>query len=149
MQNLIFIFSYDLMQGNFDLNKTKKFSALQRKKAMKLSLERARRLYPDCAAMETKLRAMAFNSDELLKAQKSQVSYLVQLAARTFPKGLHCLSMRLTSQYFTLPPEKRELSNKQRVMQPDLQHYVIFSDNVFACAVVINSAISTSMVTIF
>lgn len=113
---------------------------------MKLSLERARRFYPDCVAMETKLRAMAFNSDELLKAQKNQVSYLLQLAARTFPKGLHCLSMRLTSEYFTLPAEERELSKQQRVRQPNLQHYVIFSDNVLACAVVINSVISTSMV---
>lgn len=119
-------------------------SALQKMKAMEVSLSKASRAYPDCSAMASKLRAMTYNTEEQLRAQKGQVSYLTQLAARTFPKGLHCLSMKLTSEYFSLQSEEREFPRRQNAQNLDLNHYVIFSDNILACAVVVNSTVSTS-----
>ncbi|KAJ4951733.1 hypothetical protein NE237_028565 [Protea cynaroides] len=121
-------------------------SDLQKMKSMETSLSKAGRIYTDCSAMATKLRAMTYNTEEQVRAHKHQATYLVELASRTTPKGLHCLSMQLTADYFALQPKERELPNRQKLHDPDLYHFSIFSDNVLACAVVVNSTISSSVV---
>ncbi|KAG0462493.1 hypothetical protein HPP92_020969 [Vanilla planifolia] len=120
-------------------------SALQKMKAMESTLYKAKKAYPDCSAFASKLRATSLAKEAQVRAEKKQVSYLIQLVARTFPKGLHCLSMRLTTEYFALTAEKRELPNRQKFQKNDLYHYSIFSDNILACAVVVNSTISNSL----
>lgn len=116
---------------------------------MEVTLSKAEKSYPDCSAVSSKLRAMTYNTEEQLRAQQKQASYFIQLAGRTFPKGLHCLSMRLTTDYFTMKPEERELLNRHNVQKPNLYHYAVFSDNILACAVVVNSTISKSKVRTF
>jgi alpha-1,4-galacturonosyltransferase len=125
------------------------YSALQKKRSLEVTLSKASRVFPDCSAMALKLRAMTYNAEEQVRAQKNQATYLVQLSGRTTPKGLHCLSMRLTAEYFALSPEERQLPNQQRVHDADLYHYAVFSDNVLACAVVVNSTVSSAMVNCF
>ncbi|KAG5515015.1 hypothetical protein RHGRI_036151 [Rhododendron griersonianum] len=118
--------------------------ALQRMRAMEATLSKASRVYTDCPAMATKLRAMTHNTEERARTLKNQVAFLLQLAGRTTPKGLHCLSMQLTAEYFALQPKEQEYPNQQKMLDPDLYHFAVFSDNVLACAVVVNSTISTS-----
>lgn len=115
-------------------------------KSMKATLLKASRVYPDCSAMDKKLRTMTSNAEEQVRTQKSQAAFLVRIAGRTTPKALHCLSMRLTAEYFALKPEERELPNQQKFNNPDLYHYAVFSDNVLACAVVVDSTISSALV---
>lgn len=122
------------------------FSALRRVKPMENVLYKASRVFNNCPAIATKLRAMNYNTEEQVQAQKNQAAYLMQLAARTTPKGLHCLSMRLTSEYFSLDPEKRQMPNQQNYFDANFNHYVVFSDNVLASSVVVNSTISSSKV---
>ncbi|KAK2970183.1 hypothetical protein RJ640_019651, partial [Escallonia rubra] len=119
--------------------------ALQRMRAMEASLLKASHVYPECSAMAKKLRAMMYNAEEQVRTQKNQASFLVQLAGRTTPKGLHCLSMRLTNSFFALQPEEREFPGQHKLHDPDLYHFAIFSDNVLACAAVVDSIISTAM----
>ncbi|XP_022758340.1 probable galacturonosyltransferase 5 isoform X3 [Durio zibethinus] len=119
-------------------------SASQRMRSMEVSLAKANYVFPDCSAMAAKLRAMAYNIEEQVHAQKNQESYLIQLAGRTTPKSLHCLSMRLTAEYFFLQPEERQLPHQKNLNDPDLYHYAVFSDNVLACAVVVKSTISSA-----
>ncbi|KAE8681793.1 putative galacturonosyltransferase 5 [Hibiscus syriacus] len=119
-------------------------SASQKMRSMEITLAKASQVYPDCSAMTTKLQAMAYNAEEQVQVLKNQESYLLQLAGRTKPKGLHCLSMRLTAEYFLLQPEERQFSNQQNLNDPDLYHYAVFSDNVLACSVVVNSTISSA-----
>lgn len=119
-------------------------SSLQKMRYMEATLLRASHLYPECSAMVSKLRAMTHNTEEQVRSQKNQATYLVHLAARMTPKGLHCLSMRLTAEYFALQPEERLFSNQQKLQDTELYHYAVFSDNVLACAVVVNSTISSA-----
>jgi alpha-1,4-galacturonosyltransferase len=113
---------------------------------MEASLSKANRAFPDCAAMASKLRAMNHNVEEQVRSQQHEVTHLLHLAARTTPKGLHCLSMQLTADYFALRPEERKLPNENKINDPELYHYAVFSDNVLACGVVVNSTVSNSKV---
>ncbi|KAL3517645.1 hypothetical protein ACH5RR_020234 [Cinchona calisaya] len=117
---------------------------LQKMKVMEATLLKASHLYPDCPDMVKKLRAMTHNAEEQVRAQENQMTFLVQLAGRTTPKGMHCLSMQLTAEFFTLQSEERELPNQHKVYVPELFHFAIFSDNVLACAVVVNSTVSAA-----
>ncbi|CAL5353705.1 unnamed protein product [Camellia sinensis] len=119
-------------------------STLQRMKAMENTLSKASRLYTDCPTMAMKLRAMTDNAEELARALKNEAAFLVQLGGRTTPKGLHCLSMQLTAEYFALLPKEREFRNQQKLLDLNLYHFVVFSDNILACSVVVNSTVSTS-----
>ncbi|CAN6439499.1 unnamed protein product [Victoria cruziana] len=119
-------------------------SAMKRMRAMDSALLKAGAVYHDCPAMATRLRAMTYNSEEQVRAQMKQTSYLTKLAAGSLPKGFHCLSMQLTTNYFTLQENQQKLPNRQKLLQHDLYHFAVFSDNVLACGVVVNSTVSTS-----
>lgn len=118
-------------------------------KHMDGTLSKADRAYPHCHLMASKLRALNYNTEEQVRAQQAQVSHLVNLAARTTTKGMHCLSMRLTAEYYALRPEDRVFPNENKINDPELYHYAVFSDNVLACAVVVNSTVSNSKVNDF
>uniref|UniRef100_A0A251T0X4 Putative nucleotide-diphospho-sugar transferase, Plant galacturonosyltransferase GAUT n=1 Tax=Helianthus annuus TaxID=4232 RepID=A0A251T0X4_HELAN len=60
------------------------------------------------------------------------------------PKRYHCLSLRLTIDYYLLPLEKRVFPRRENLENPDLYHYALFSDNVLAASVVVNSTIKNA-----
>lgn len=120
--------------------------AWQTMKSMEIVLSKVIKVDSECSADEAKLRAKTHNKEDQVLEERKTITFLTELAERTMPKAHHCLSMRLTVDYFSLPPAKRKLPNQQRFQQKDLYHYAIFSDNVIACAVVVKSTISTSMV---
>ncbi|KAL8227889.1 hypothetical protein R6Q57_015473 [Mikania cordata] len=110
-------------------------------KAMGQSLSKARDQLYDCKLVTGKLRAMLQSADEQVRSLKKQSTFLSQLAAKTIPNGIHCLSMRLTIEYYLLPPEKRKFPKSENLENPSLYHYALFSDNVLAASVVVNSTI--------
>ncbi|KAI5395043.1 probable galacturonosyltransferase 6 isoform X1 [Lathyrus oleraceus] len=118
-------------------------SVLQAMRHMEASLSIVSRAFSDCS-MVSKLQAVKRKTEEQVRFQRSQATYLVHLAVRTAQKNFHCLSMRLTAEYFSLRPEERQLPNENKIHLPDLYHYAVFSDNVLACAVVVNSTVSTT-----
>lgn len=130
----------------FNLKTSEVHSALQKMRHMEASLSKADRAFPDCISMAGKLRAMNHNAEEQVRSKQHEATYLVHLAARTTPKGLHCLSMQLTADYFAMRPEDRKLPNENKIHDPEFYHYAVFSDNVLACAVVVNSTVSTAKV---
>nr|XP_043623492.1 polygalacturonate 4-alpha-galacturonosyltransferase-like [Erigeron canadensis] len=120
-----------------DLNR----SAPEKIQAMGQLLSKARDQLYDCKLVTGKLRAMLQSADEQVRSLKKQSTFLSQLAAKTIPNGIHCLSMRLTIEYYLLSPEKRKFPKSENLENPSLYHYALFSDNVLAASVVVNSTI--------
>ncbi|XP_027108194.2 polygalacturonate 4-alpha-galacturonosyltransferase-like [Coffea arabica] len=116
-------------------------SAAEKIKAMGQVLSKAREQLYDCKLVTGKLRAMLQSADEQVRSLKKQSTFLSQLAAKTIPNGIHCLSLRLTIDYYMLSPEKRIFPRSENLENPNLYHYALFSDNVLAASVVVNSTI--------
>ncbi|XP_010918998.1 polygalacturonate 4-alpha-galacturonosyltransferase isoform X1 [Elaeis guineensis] len=119
-------------------------SAPKRIKEMGQVLSKAREQLYDCKAVTQKLRAMLQSADTQVRSLKKQSTFLSQLAAKTIPNGIHCLSMRLSIAYYLLPPEKRKFPRSENLEDPNLYHYALFSDNVLAASVVVNSTITNA-----
>ncbi|KAF3787019.1 Polygalacturonate 4-alpha-galacturonosyltransferase [Nymphaea thermarum] len=116
-------------------------SPIEKMKLMGDTLSKSRMRLHDCGLVTQKLRAMLQAADEQVRSLKKQSIFLSQLAAKTIPNAIHCLSMRLTIAYYLLPPEKRKFPNTEKLEDPTLYHYALFSDNVLAASVVVNSTI--------
>uniref|UniRef100_A0A0E0QU90 Protein kinase domain-containing protein n=1 Tax=Oryza rufipogon TaxID=4529 RepID=A0A0E0QU90_ORYRU len=116
-------------------------SAPEKVRVMGQLLSKAREDVYDCKAVTQRLRAMLQSADEQVRSLKKQSTFLSQLAAKTIPNSIHCLSMRLTIDYYLLPLEKRKFPRSENLENPELYHYALFSDNVLAASVVVNSTI--------
>ncbi|XVF26258.1 hypothetical protein REPUB_Repub13aG0283400 [Reevesia pubescens] len=117
-------------------------NAFDKLKAMEQSLEKGKQIQDDCAAVVKKLRAMLHSTEEQLRIHKKQTMFLTQLTAKTLPKGLQCLPLRLTTEYYTLNSSQQNFLNQNKLEDPRLYHYALFSDNILAAAVVVNSTVS-------
>ncbi|XP_057534741.1 galacturonosyltransferase 8 [Amaranthus tricolor] len=93
-----------------------------------------------------KLKDTIFGLNEQLTKAKKQGAFSSLIAAKSIPKSLHCLSMRLMEER-VLQPEKYSDEGKAPIPEledPNLYHYAIFSDNVVAASVVLNSAVKNA-----
>ncbi|CAO2815752.1 unnamed protein product [Amaranthus hypochondriacus] len=116
-------------------------SALDQAKTMGGVLSLAKEKLHDCAELARKLRAMIQLTEDNLNSLKKESAFLIQLAAKTIPKPLHCLSQLLTANFFLPGQANKGVNMKEKLEDPSLYHYAIFSDNVLATAVVVNSTI--------
>ncbi|KAG0494019.1 hypothetical protein HPP92_005013 [Vanilla planifolia] len=116
-------------------------NAAEKIKLMGKALTKSREELYDCKAIIERLRLMLQSAEEQVRVLKKQSAFLSQLAAKTIPNGIHCLSMRLSIAYHLLPPEERKFPRSEKLENPNLFHYALFSDNVLAASVVVNSTI--------
>ncbi|XP_065869334.1 probable galacturonosyltransferase 3 isoform X2 [Euphorbia lathyris] len=120
-------------------------SALAQANAMGHVLALAKdRLY-ECSIVSRKLRAMLQSSEENVNSLRKKSGFLIQLAAKTVPKPLHCLPLKLAADYFLNGYQNKGFSDKEKLEDPSLYHYAIFSDNVLATSVVVNSTVLHSI----
>ncbi|EPS65589.1 hypothetical protein M569_09187 [Genlisea aurea] len=117
-------------------------NAAEKSKAMEETLSKGKQIVDDCSAVVKKLRAMLHSTEEQLRVQRKQALFLTHLTAKTMPKGLHCLPLRLSRDYFELNTSQSQFPNRENIEDPKLYHYALFSDNVLAAAVVVNSTIT-------
>nr|TKW09754.1 hypothetical protein SEVIR_6G122900v2 [Setaria viridis] len=116
-------------------------NANEKVKALEQLLIKGKQMQDDCSIVVKKLRAMLHSAEEQLHAHKKQTVFLTQLAAKTLPKGLHCLPLRLANEYFSLDPGQQQFPNQHKLSNPKLYHYALFSDSILATAVVVNSTV--------
>lgn len=116
-----------------------KQDALEYAKAMGRALSMAKDVLYDCDVVDRKLRAMIQFTERSISAVKKQSTFLIQHAAKTVPRSLHCLPLLLTSDYYLHRYDNKELADNSKLNDPSLYHYAIFSDNVLATSVVVNS----------
>ncbi len=70
-------------------------------------------------------------NDLLVKAKKNGV-FASAIAARSIPKSLHCLAMRLVGERIAYPEKYKDEGPDPEFEDPTLYHYAIASDNVIA-----------------
>ncbi|KAF8410907.1 hypothetical protein HHK36_003444 [Tetracentron sinense] len=117
-------------------------NAYEKLKAMEQTLAKGKQIHDDCDTVIKKLRAILHSTEEQLRVHKKQTMFLTQLAAKTIPKGLHCLPLRLSTEYYSLNSSQQQFPNQEKLEDPMLFHYALFSDNILAAAVVVNSTVS-------
>ncbi|KAJ0262299.1 galacturonosyltransferase 7 [Hirschfeldia incana] len=106
---------------------------------MEAVISKAKSFPVDCNNVDKKLRQILDLTEDEASFHMKQSVFLYQLAVHTMPKSLHCLSMRLTVEYFKSGSVDTEDSEKY--LDPSLLHFVIISDNILASSVVINSTV--------
>ncbi|KAJ6676843.1 GALACTURONOSYLTRANSFERASE-RELATED [Salix viminalis] len=82
--------------------------------------------------------------EERTNAATVQSTFFGQLVAEVLPKSLHCLKVKLTNDWLKQLPlqnHAEEKRNSPRVVDNNLYHFCIFSDNVLATSVVVNSTV--------
>lgn len=105
------------------------------------AIARAKSYPVDCNNVDKKLRQLVDLTEDEANFHTKQSAFLYQLTVQTMPKSLHCLSMRLTVEYFRSPSLDMEPLLSEKYLNPELHHYVIFSNNVLASSVVVNSTV--------
>ncbi|MFS8023757.1 putative polygalacturonate 4-alpha-galacturonosyltransferase [Helianthus anomalus] len=119
-------------------------NAYDKLKAMDQTLAKGKQMQDDCTAVVKKLRAIIHSTEEQLRVHQKQALFLTHLTAKTVPKGLHCLPLRLSTEYYSLNSSAQQFPNQEKLDDPKLFHYALFSDNVLATAVVVNSTITNA-----
>ncbi|KAL9271859.1 putative galacturonosyltransferase 7 [Drosera capensis] len=109
---------------------------------METTIARAKSIQVECINVDKKFRQLVDLTGDEANFHMKQSSFLYQLAVHTIPKSLHCLSMRLTVEYFHSPSLYENVTSAQRYSNPSLYHVVVFSKNVLASSVVINSTVA-------
>ncbi|KAG5390755.1 hypothetical protein IGI04_032296 [Brassica rapa subsp. trilocularis] len=83
--------------------------------------------------------------EERANAATVQTTVFGQSVAEAVPKSLHCLMIKLTSDWLT---ERREVAdesrNSPRLVDNNLYHFCIFTDNVIAASVAVNSTVANA-----
>ncbi|KAJ8773164.1 hypothetical protein K2173_028341 [Erythroxylum novogranatense] len=85
--------------------------------------------------------------EERANAATVQSDLFGQVVAEAVPKSLHCMKVKLTSDWIKkayFQDLAEEIRNSPRLVDNNLYHFCIFSDNVLATSVVINSTISNA-----
>ncbi|XP_068317855.1 probable galacturonosyltransferase 7 isoform X1 [Pyrus communis] len=108
---------------------------------LQASIAKAKTFRVDCNNVDKKLRQIYDMTEDEANFHMKQSVFLYQLAVQTMPKSHHCLSMRLTVEYFRSPLDNTDSSLADKYVNRAFQHYVIFSTNVLASSVVINSTV--------
>ncbi|KAI3722495.1 hypothetical protein L2E82_33534 [Cichorium intybus] len=91
-----------------------------------------------------KLKDTIFAVQDLLTKAKKNGAFASLIAAKSTPKSLHCLAMRLMGERIASPEKYKDEEPKPEFENPSLYHYAIFSDNVIAVSVVVNSAVNNT-----
>ncbi|XP_030931675.1 probable galacturonosyltransferase 10 [Quercus lobata] len=110
---------------------------------MAVLLYQAQQLHYDSATMIMRLKARIQALEEQMSSVSEKSSKYGQIAAEEVPKSLYCLGVRLTTEWFGNVNIQRKLQEKKqldmKLKDNNLYHFCVFSDNILATSVVVNS----------
>ncbi|XP_015575207.1 probable galacturonosyltransferase 7 isoform X2 [Ricinus communis] len=109
---------------------------------MEVAIAKSKKFPVECHNVARKLGQILEITEDEAHFHMRQSAFLYQLAVQTMPKSLHCLSMKLTVEYFNSALRDMELPPSEKFSDPTLHHYVMFSNNILASSVVINSTVT-------
>ncbi|XP_042379603.1 probable galacturonosyltransferase 7 isoform X1 [Zingiber officinale] len=98
----------------------------------------------DCTNIDRKLRQILDLTEDEAQFHMKQSAFLYQLGVQTMSKTFHCLLMRLTVEFFKSPASIMDHISVSEIGNPSYQHYLIFSKNILALSVTINSTVLNS-----
>lgn len=116
-------------------------SASEKMKNLGRVLARATEQHGKCEAMVKRLRSSVLANEEEVLALKEEGMFLGRLAARTMPRGLHCLALQLTIQYFNQIGKSPVSADETKLENSQLYHYAIYTENILAATAIVNSTI--------
>ncbi|GMH07211.1 hypothetical protein Nepgr_009051 [Nepenthes gracilis] len=115
---------------------------------MALLLYQAQQLHYDSATMIMRLKAKIQSLEEQMSSLSDKSSKYGQIAAEEVPKSLYCLGVQLATEWFRSPTLQRRLVDRKqsgsKLEDNSLYHFCVFSDNILATSVVINSTAMNS-----
>ncbi|KAJ0979159.1 hypothetical protein J5N97_014633 [Dioscorea zingiberensis] len=111
---------------------------------MDMSIGKAKSCVVDCNNVDKKLRQLLDLTEDEAHFHMKQSAFMYHLGVQTMPKSHHCLSMRLTVEYFRSPLVDIEQTYAHKLGNPLLRHHIIFSRNILAASVTINSTVMNS-----
>ncbi|KAL9262458.1 putative galacturonosyltransferase 10 [Drosera capensis] len=110
---------------------------------MALLLYQAQQLHYDSATMIMRFKAKIQSLEEQTSSVSEKSAKYGQIAAEEIPKSLYCLGIRLATEGFQSPKLSRRLVDKKqstwKLQDNSLHHFCVFSDNILATSVVVNS----------
>ncbi|KAK4773368.1 hypothetical protein SAY87_028387 [Trapa incisa] len=117
-------------------------------KSLSSLLFKAEGLHYDIAITIVTMKSHMQALEQRISSATAQSMVFGQLVAEHVPKSLHCLSLKLMSSWLKDPYMKEHINRRKLYSAPlvdnSLHHFCIFSDNVLAASVVINSTVSNS-----
>ncbi|KAL9257731.1 putative galacturonosyltransferase 10 [Drosera capensis] len=110
---------------------------------MALLLYQAQQLHYDSATMIMRFKAKIQSLEEQTSSVSEKSAKYGQIAAEEIPKSLYCLGIRLATEWFRSRKLPRRLVDKKqsawKLQDNSLHHFCVFSDNILATSVVVNS----------
>ncbi|KAJ0963475.1 hypothetical protein J5N97_028597 [Dioscorea zingiberensis] len=102
----------------------------------------------DAKTFAISLKAMMENMDKEIKKSRLSEQLHKHFAATAIPKGIHCLSLRLTDEYSSNAHARKQLPSPELLpllSDNSLHHFVLASDNILAASVVVSSTVKSSL----
>ncbi|MCO5607215.1 hypothetical protein L7F22_061408 [Adiantum nelumboides] len=116
-------------------------SSPEKIRALKQVLLRAMERHDKCEDVLKRLRSSVMVNEDKVSVLEQENKNLGRLAARTMPKGFHCLALQLTIQYYNHLGEGPVFQDQTKIDNDGLMHYVIYTENILAATVIINSTV--------
>ncbi|KAG5039382.1 hypothetical protein JHK85_011858 [Glycine max] len=116
-------------------------------KSLSFLMFKAQDIHYDIATTIVTMKSHIQALEERANAAIVQSTVFGQIAAEAVPKSLHCLNVKLMSDWLKMPSLQEfsdERKNSPRLVDNNLYHFCIFSDNVLATSVVVNSTVSNA-----
>ncbi|KAL5730043.1 polygalacturonate 4-alpha-galacturonosyltransferase [Ranunculus cassubicifolius] len=108
---------------------------------MALLLYQAQQQHYDSATMIMRFKAKIQSLEEQASSVSEKSSKYGQIAAEEVPKSLYCLGIRLTMEWFKNSNniQRKLVDSTEKLTDYNLYHFCVFSDNILATSVVVNS----------